>query len=345
VRVLFQIYNRRGLGHLMRGLNIGKALIGLHADARLLFHMRSAPPHGLWDARFEHIVGDTETPSSAWNAVADRFRPDVAVYDTMPPRADDVVRSCRRVFVMRRCKEERQQELFADPQVARVDRILIPHTVEEFGYDLPVHLAERSVFVGPIVREPREAVQRRLRRRYGLGDGGFLLVSTPGGGGFLEQTERFLGIVRDVHRRAIASMPALRHIVVPGPRFQGRFDAIDGMTVVGSEPDLIDLLALADLVIACAGYNTIHELRVTDAPAALLPSPRSHDDQRERAERLEQLGRALVLDDRQPELAARAIVELIGSPATLHALRRRAVATRLATGNAEAARRIAELVN
>lgn len=155
-RFLFQTFNRRGLGHLMRGLNIAKEIIELSPDAKILFYMRGQLSKG-WstvDVEFFHEPNANEPQH--WPDVVQSFSPDVVVFDTMiPRRTDDTLLAGRKIaYVMRKCHRERQKKIFESAITASVDKIIVPHSREEFGYPVPSVLRKRVDFVGSIVRLP-----------------------------------------------------------------------------------------------------------------------------------------------------------------------------------------------
>lgn len=65
-----------------------------------------------------------------------------------------------------------------------------------------------------------------------------------------------------------------------------------------------------DGAFAAAGYNTAHELARAGVPAALFASPRSFDDQRERARRFERAGLAFALESDDDDAIAHALGRL-----------------------------------
>ena len=346
-RLLFQSHNRRGLGHLMRGLNLARAVRRLEPDADILFYARNRSAESLCGPPFRAFVEPDEQGTSHWPELMQAFAPDVVIYDTMLPRdpsTEAAAPDARRVYVMRKMRDEKQDGVFSNPFLDCIDLVLIPHTREEFDHVLPPALDARSAFVGPIIRLPEAANQDRLRLKYAIQPTDFVLTSTVGGGGFAEQAEAFFRAVYAVHQRLHSRLPRLRHLVVQGPNFAGTLAPLPGMTVVEYEPDLIDLLALSDLVIAEGGYNTVNEVRVAKTPAVFLPSTRNLDDQEERVRALERRGLAAVCANEAPEAVAARVEELCTSPSWLSAVRRRYADDRPHTGNQAAAERILGLV-
>jgi len=340
LRVLFRVYNRRGLGHWMRGLNIARELLALEPASEIRFFTRSEPPFPIDDPRIRHHVADDPEAMDALPAELAAFVPDVIVDDTMPPRllTDG---GARHVFVMRRCAPERQAQVFAHATLAGMDRLVVPHTAEEFGYALPDGLATRTTFVGPIARRADDAGMAALRARLGLPADGFCLLSTPGGGGFAEDSARFADLACRVHRRLAGVLPGFRHVVVLGPNSTLSLEPIDDrMTVLGREPEMASLIACADAVLSAGGYNSVSEIRLAKRPAFFVPGHRTHDDQRQRVEDLAARGLARVLDDRDLDAAADAVAAACLDGALLGSMHARYAADRFEPGNRAAAEAI-----
>lgn len=319
-KVLFQVRNRRGLGHQMRVRNIATALAEVAPELCIGVHAATAPEPELWDP----ALPATDDGTVSWADRSAAFDPDVVVYDTVLPAPDDrlVSRRARYVFVMRGRTETRTAELFDDPFLDRVDAFVVPHDADELaipGHALPDHLMTRAHVVGPIGRRPDATRRADVRDRY-LAGADLLLTSTVGGGGFREQADRFFRAVLSTAHRVAEELPGVRHVVVLGPNYDNRamaiaLAAVPGVQVVPCEPAMVDLLAASDLVIAEGGYNTVTEVRLAEVPAVFVPSERSLDDQFGRVERLAGHGAAAVWrpDGDTAELAG-TVVGLLTDP-------------------------------
>lgn len=333
-RLIIQSRNRRGLGHLMRGLNIAIALKTLAPAARIAFYTRNAAAQALCDG-FECMVAPDSADEAHWHASAAAYAPDLAVYDTMLPAS---TRGGNAVFMMRACKPVEQHAVLRSPVLRDMRAIIVPHTRDEFGFDLPADLEARATFVGPIIRPLLPGIQSALRARYGIGAQDRLVVSTVGGGGFAEQARMFFGVIAHAHPLLVERVPHLKHIVVRGPLFTDALASQPGMTVVDFEPELGNLMALADLVIAEGGYNTVNEIRLARTPAVFLPGDRKLDDQHLRVLMMTQAGLAAAFTPALPQAAALAIAKLCASADQLAAMRAAYSRDVIATGNLAAAR-------
>ncbi len=349
-RLLFQVRNRRGLGHMMRGLNIAAALRALCPQARIDFHLRTAPGAGFWPDDLGLTVedpGDPEHPQRGWRATVERLDPDVIVFDTLLPEPSEVgSERAALAFVMRECLPEEQRALHAHPLMGRIARFIVPHEAQDYG-PVPDALAARTHCVGTIRRSTSAPAQQALRQRLGLAEDAFVLTSTVGGGGFAAQAERFFEVVRSAHQRLQAGFDVLgrpvAHLLIQGPNYAGTVEPLPGLRVIASEPELVSLLALSDLVIAEGGYNTVNEILDTRTPALFLPSARGKDDQHARVQQLADAGRALVLDATHAQAGehlAQAVLDLLADLQRLARMRECAARVHPPRRGNEAAARI-----
>jgi len=263
-RTVFRIHNRRGLGHWMRSLNIATEILRLEPDTDVLFYTRSAPPFQMDKAIRCEVAADPEDLSLL--PIIRDFSPHVVIDDTILKAIDDSV-SHKHILIMRKLADEKQLELFNSDLIRSMKLIIVPHTPDEFGQQIPKCLEERMLFVGPIIRQANESTISAMRRKFELRSNDFVLVSTPGGGGFKEDSERFFKVVQELHRKI--SIPNLRHILIRGPNASTSVTAVDDrMTVVDSEPDLVGLFILANVVVSAGGYNSVNEIRSAKCPAS-----------------------------------------------------------------------------
>src|SRR3954454_14532045 len=358
-RILFRCPGKRGLGHLVRGLNIAREVRALDPTADVRFYTRGAAAPALVRGEFECVIERDADALVAWNRLVADHRPDVVVDDTLlRDEGGALPDGVRRAYVMRKSRAERHAAIVASDLLARIDVVIVPHDEAEFAHVLPAALRARSVFAGPIIRRPTAAGAQRARARYGAGDGAFLLVSTAGGGGFAGTAARLfatagaprrrparrparpprLSATAGAARRRLAGRVAdLRHVVVRGPNFTGEIEALPGMSVVDFEPEMGELFAGSDLVLAEGGYNTVNELRLARTPAVFVPGARAYDDQEERAAALAARGSAAIVDGAAPERAADDIAAIACSPERLAHMRACAGRETLRTGNRAAA--------
>lgn len=337
-RIVFRILNRRGMGHWMRGQNVARAMLAQESWTDILFYTRSKPPFAIENDPIRYSVAVDPQKMDLSAPAISGFTPHLVVDDTIL-KDYPAATSAKRVLIMRRLTAEKQQELFAAAALKTVDLVIVPHTRQEFGHELPSWMEDRTQFVGPVVRQPDESRINALREKYSLKPGDFLLVSTPGGGGFDEDTERFFETATRVHRQL--QLPGLRHLLIRGPNANVSAEPTDErMTIVDAEPELVSLFTLADAVISAGGYNTVNELRLTKRPAFFLPGRRKYDDQVARVEELARRGLAWVMDNRNPRVMASAIADTLTDPRALEQVRARYAEDRFIPGNQLAAETI-----
>jgi len=334
-RILFHSASRRGLGHVMRGANLARAVAAADPSASVLMHVSNAAA-GPACGEVPWVAGDHTAPR-AWQRLVDGFRPTLVVFDTMLPGpwATDAT---PRAFVWRASVDARHEATLASPALAAMRALIVPHAAEEFGRALPAPLAARATFTGPIVRTTDAAGQARVRAHYGLADDDVVITSTVGGGGFDESAAWLLALVFAAHARWHDTVPRLRHLVVRGPLASAPAEAAPaGLTLIDADFDLVHLFAVSTLVVAEAGYNTINELRHARVPAFIAPGARTYDDQTARARALASLGVARVVERDDPDGALAALAALPLDPAALAAMRAAAEAAPFEPGNARAA--------
>lgn len=342
--ILFQSHNRRGLGHLMRSLNVARELRELAAQARIVVHSRNPSAGRFCPRDVEWILDDGA--DRGWHATLRDVHPDVVVYDTLvpaEPEREPIPPGARVVYVMRRCTDERHQAIAQSAFLDRVDLAVVPHERHEFDHAVPERIAGRTVFAGPIVRSPDPARRERLRDRYGLASARQVIVSSAGAGGFADTAGPFFDAVWDAHERLRAGADGLRHVVVLGPHNDDARTALPGMTVVASEPDLVDLFSLADLVVSEGGYNSVNEIRRVGVAACFVPGRRRWDDQTQRVRALEADGLAAVAIGDSPRVVGAQIAAVARDPRRLSDLRRRSRDHALEPGNRRAAQAILDL--
>ena len=116
--VLFQSHSRRGLGHLMRGLNIAREVLAVRPDAHVVMHTRNASAPEFCPPQVHCLVDDGAGP--AFEDVLVDLRPDVVVYDTLLPTGPQPLASTTRVVhVLRKSKPAQHEALLATPSSYR----------------------------------------------------------------------------------------------------------------------------------------------------------------------------------------------------------------------------------
>lgn len=180
-------------------------------------------------------------------------------------------------------------------------------------YGFPADIAERTTYTGYL--DPFRSSARRITMRPVEADGRQVVLCSVGGG------QDGFALARAFVE---APMPAhMRGLIVTGPlmdrehreallhAMQGR----DDVALVDGVCDVVPMLQHADRVVAMAGYNTANEILASRRPALFVPRSVPRTEQLIRARRLEELGLAACLSDR--EASPQAIGDWLARPAAV----------------------------
>ncbi len=175
--------------------------------------------------------------------------------------SDELLLEFARTWLAR--KIERRVERWYRHLQDSVDLLVIP----DFGDD-----AGNKRFVGPIVRAPTMSPED-TRRKYGLPNGGTVMLSMSGSG-----IGRFL---------LNSTVSAMRHGAVPGAHLvvtgnRGPNITGPGIIDLGVVEDNQNLVAAADLVVSTAGKSTIDEAASVGTPIIAIPI-KNHAEQERNA--------------------------------------------------------------
>jgi predicted glycosyltransferase len=195
-----------------------------------------------------------------------------------------------------------------------------PHDVvdESFGPGLP-NIREWTTsnydFSGYVTgfAPPTDEETGRTRRELGFGADDLLCVVAVGGSGV---GEPLLRRVLDAVPPARARVPALRFLVVTGPRIDPcSLPSVEGVDLRGYVPDLYLALSAADVAIVQGGLTTTMELAAARVPFLYVPLRHHFEQSFHVHHRLQnyRAGRRVEYDDvSDPEWLAAALVEQIG---------------------------------
>lgn len=146
-----------------------------------------------------------------------------------------------------------------------------------------------------------------------------LVVVTVGGGGDgHEICDRYLDYLDQV------GSEATRSVIVTGPlmsrrrraQLESRVSSLGrNVDLRTFEPEMRDLLNSAEAVVSMGGYNTIVELLAGGIPALVVPRTNPRQEQRLRAERLEQLShlQPCPIDELSPERLDNFVTAAVGN--------------------------------
>jgi predicted glycosyltransferase len=155
-------------------------------------------------------------------------------------------------------------------------------------------------YTGFVTRRPASGARETVRAALGLTAADTLMLASAGSGKVGHPL--LLGAV-SAFRRLQDKHSNLHLMVFAGPFADPddleqlkRFSS-DRVTVVRFAPDFLNYLAAADISLSMAGYNTCMNILTAAIPALVWPFGQNRE-QRLRAERLQQLGRLEILEDR-----------------------------------------------
>jgi predicted glycosyltransferase len=181
-------------------------------------------------------------------------------------------------------------------------------------YSMPTSVAGRVRYLGYLAPPIRD-VEREQAATLLRADGRRLALVTLGGG---EEGERVAACYLDAASRGLLPRDLLSWVIT-GPfmpleaqeRLRAR--APEGVRVRSFLPGLEAVVAVADVVISRAGYNTVCELLGSGTPAVLVPRVLHRDEQLIRARRFAELGLAQSVDENtmEPQALARAVREAL----------------------------------
>ncbi len=314
MKLLIHAINGVGLGHLVRTLEIAKALSAQTLDAEIVFVTNSAFPDLIRREGFKvyqlkyhtNMVLDGTMSYETYlqanylriRALIKKERPDMVLMDSEfnGPLVDfcyeNKIKTC---FVLRRTTDQNFNHLCQKGFLDKVDLVLVPHTEEEISPAQRKILSKhRNVhFVGPILRSAGKI--KKMTR-----DGVFrILITFAAGSDIPENKELYSkvsGFLAELKKRKMRiGAKGVSVTIVAGPFFKKGACDLHGFDYKKFEDDLPRVMAGSDLVISPAGYNSINEIIFTKTPALLIPLARQEDDQYARAKSLEDKGCAVIV--------------------------------------------------
>ncbi len=188
---------------------------------------------------------------------------------------------------------------------------IIPHS---FGKDLPQMrdwVPQHYEFCGYVIgQHPDEFGDRQeLRHRFGYRDDEQICIVTVGGSGV---GGALIARILAAYPAAKAKLPALRMVVVAGPRINTNgINIPDGVELRAFVPDLDRHLAVCDLALVQGGLTTCMELAAAGTPFLYFPLKNHFEQNFHVAQRLDRYGagRKMIFDQSPPEVIAEAMVE------------------------------------
>jgi predicted glycosyltransferase len=186
-----------------------------------------------------------------------------------------------------------------------------------FGLDLPASVRRRMVYTGYLRRHvPPAGPPTQLAD---LPDGGFLLVTSGGGG----DGDGLVDWVLAAYENDPGGLPPV--LLVFGPfmqadhqtAFAARAARLPKVRTITFDTRLESLMTRAAGIVAMGGYNTFCEILSFDKPALIVPRTTPRLEQYIRAQRASELGLVAMLPDRDghdPRPMAAALLQLAQQP-------------------------------
>jgi len=350
-KIIFYCVNGIGLGHLTRTLTLAEALRELNKDIDILivtnskfvnlvkekgfnfFQLEYKPNHAIHPNQVQEFIG-----------IIDNFNPSSIVYDTY--FNEDVVDYCdskniKNILVLRKKDDQSTKELLNSPIINRFSQVLLPNLKEESNIDDNLVRSKNFKFTGPIVKR-QTGDKNLLKKKYDINKNDFVITATCGGGGQDEYnigTLDFLNTVHQAYDIIKDKINNLKFIIIKGPYSDFKSDQLP---VIDFEPNLMALLSISDICISTAGYNVCNELIISKSPSILFPLPRHEEFQKDRSERLENLGVAKLLHNLDANELAEMILNLYKNRDKLSNLKQNLENVKISLGNEKAARIINE---
>lgn len=351
-RVLFYVQHLLGIGHLARASRISRALADAGLDVTMVTggmpvdgfpgagikHVM-LPPIASGDAGFSGLIDADGKPVDALFEAARRdmlvgvlrdTRPDAVIIEAFPfgrrqvrfeliPLLDEIHSMSRRPLVacslrdilQARAKPGRDQES-VDLVERYFDHVLVhgdPSFVRlEETFPLADGIVNRIVYTGLVSAPPSEPPSER-----------FDIVVSAGGGAVGN------GLLRAAAGAASRLPAELGWCIIAGPNLpQADYDAVEAMLPDNARlfrfrRDFASLLTASRVSVSQAGYNTVCDVLRAGCGSVLIPfTTGGETEQRVRAERLERLGLAAVVEEEtlSVEGMASAIEGMLARPET-----------------------------
>jgi predicted glycosyltransferase len=200
-----------------------------------------------------------------------------------------------------------QPKLFSRVFVGNLEDVEISDTSQGL-VDFKQLVKDKITFVGNVVRFNPENYfdQHSIKQKLGLPNSPLVVCSVGG----TNVGEKLLQMCLESYKIISSRRSGVQMLLVCGPRIDPqRFEATEGVTVLGYVPNLHEYFAASDLVVIQPGYSTVMELIALRKPFIYSPVP-EHFEQSEQSDRLEsnKIGIKLLLTDASPEKLADTII-------------------------------------
>ncbi len=316
MKVLMHAINGIGLGHIIRTLEVAKALREMRGTIDIVFVTNSRFPDPIKEEgfRFYQLEPNTkdvldknisyqdylESNAKHITRIIDKECPDLVLFDCEinPPIIDFCLQNkIKTALTLRNTLKERLMNIIREGILSKIDLILVPHHENELEDEQRTALKELNnvLFIGPIIREKKdiepEKKEAALRILITFSSGSDIQENQP----LFKKVSEFLRYLNDNSSKVLGK--SIRIDLITGPFFKHKSFNLYGFDYREFDPNLIGSLEKADLIISPAGYNTANEIIYTRTPALFIPVKRQGDDQFSRARRLHDMGCAKIVED------------------------------------------------
>jgi len=297
MKILFYVVNGEGLGHLNRSIIIANMLKKKYPKAEIAFMTNSKFNYWLDKKGYSYYSLKNINSFVEINHIITEFKPHAVIWDSsynILSLANSMAFSIKHIFILRKYKNNILSKFLKSPDFNHFDLVLFPHTKEEFkDYNLPKEITKKIEeqkkihFVGPSIRETNQ----ESLEKYNLKKDQINIIAIAGGGGDIKSKEYFDMLLKTKQNLEKSN---IRIIIITGPYFNSDIRDND---IIKFEPNLLELMQKADLIISQAGYNTINEIIHTKIPSLLYPTDKVDDDQFERVNWLVEKGVAINIEN------------------------------------------------
>ncbi|MEM7119969.1 MAG: glycosyltransferase [Pseudomonadota bacterium] len=353
-RVVLWVQHLLGTGHLRRSAAIARATAAQGLDVTLLSGGMPVPHLDLGAARLVQLTplraidesfsglalasGDAATPRDLdtrrdeARALMETTKPDLLITETFPfgrrqlrDEALALIERARaggattavsvRDILQRQTKPGRYEEMLA-LALRHIDHVMVHGDPRLVPFDLTFPLAGQ---LGERLRYTGYIAGKTARREAGGPGDGEIIVSVGGGA----TGAPLLAAALDARAAAAAAGNRVWRLLVGHDLMAGDLasrltDPPSGVVVEEARPDFAALLANCAVSVSQAGYNTAVDILAAGARSVLVPFARGGEtEQRDRAERLADLGVAIMVEEAalSPERLAAAVDDaLAGAP-------------------------------
>ena len=316
MKILIHAINGVGLGHLVRTVQVAKAIRDIRGDLEIVFVTNSEFPGFITKSSFNFHKLKISTKDVLDQKISyedylkynnlhlkkiiEKENPNMILFDSELNESlmDFCIKKKIKIsFILREKTKDKFYHLIRSGMLKMIDLVLIPHHKWDLDKECVGELQgyNNVFFVGPIIKTTSNSNIFTQKSS----DFFKILVTFSGGANIIENREMFnkvsdfLGYLKSNDLRIKGRLVKLNLIV--GPFFDKNSCNLHGLEYSSFEYDLMNKMRESDIIISSAGYNIINEIIYTKTPSLLIPLPRKEDDQFARAEKLERMGCAKIV--------------------------------------------------